>query len=110
VDEEHLTASINSRRGTPFFDFRWQDKRRREHTDLQDTPTNRKRANAVLKLLEKAIADGTFALFHSMLFVWRVFGAGRRKTPQTRRSSTQSRRHTGTRAILAMAALDHSAA
>lgn len=53
-------GSIRSRSGKLFIDFRYMEKRCRERTTLEDTTTNRKRLNSVLKRLEAEITLGTF--------------------------------------------------
>lgn len=47
-------------RGTLFVDFRFQGKRCREYTALQDTAANRKRLEKFLERIEADIAAGTF--------------------------------------------------
>ena len=49
-----------SGRGTLFMDFRYQRKRCREYTALDDTPANRKRLKKVLAKIEGDIEAGTF--------------------------------------------------
>ena len=53
-------ASINTRSGALFFDFRYQGVRCREYTRLEDTVANRKRMGKVLEKIEQAIVVGTF--------------------------------------------------
>lgn len=45
---------------TLFLDFRFQGKRCREYTDLNNTKTNRKQLEKKLKQIEREIAAGTF--------------------------------------------------
>lgn len=54
-------ASINSRNGTLYLDFRYNGKRRREQTALEDSPANRKRLMKLAKRIEVAIKAGTFS-------------------------------------------------
>lgn len=53
-------ASINSRSGRLFFDFRYRGQRCKEYTLLSDTPANRKRAKQILERIEAEITLGTF--------------------------------------------------
>lgn len=53
-------ASVNTRAGMLFFDFRYHGVRCREYTKLADTPANRKRMQKALDKIEQAIATGTF--------------------------------------------------
>ena len=53
-------ASINSRNGRLFFDFRYRGKRCREQTKLQDTPANQKRLRKILDRIDAEITLGTF--------------------------------------------------
>lgn len=53
-------ASVNTRAGMLFFDFRYLGVRCREYTKLADTPANRKRMQKVLDKIEQAIGTGTF--------------------------------------------------
>ena len=47
-------------RNTLFFDFRFQGRRCREYTALEDTPANRRRLGRVLARIESEIKAGTF--------------------------------------------------
>ena len=47
-------------KGTLFLDFRYQGKRCREYTTLEDTQANRRRLDRVLTQIEAHIAQGTF--------------------------------------------------
>lgn len=55
-------ASIRARKdnGLLFFDFRYQGKRYREQTFLNDTKSNRKKMEEVLTKIENDISDGIF--------------------------------------------------
>lgn len=55
-------ASIRARKdnGLLFFDFRYQSKRYREQTLLNDTKSNRKKMEEVLTKIENDISDGIF--------------------------------------------------
>ena len=53
-------ASVNSRRGYLFFDFRYQGVRCREYTRLKDTPANRKKAERILAKIEAEMELGQF--------------------------------------------------
>ncbi|MDV7339301.1 site-specific integrase [Terasakiella sp. A23] len=53
-------ASIRSRNGKLFLDFRYRKQRCREATSLDDTPQNRRRLNSVIKRMEAEITLGTF--------------------------------------------------
>lgn len=53
-------ASVNSRHGKLYIDFRYLGIRCREQTTLSDTQTNRKRAKQFVKQLEKEINLGEF--------------------------------------------------
>jgi integrase len=55
-------GSVRARRDTRqlFIDFRWQGRRYREQTALEDTPANRKRLEKALAKIEADIAAGTF--------------------------------------------------
>lgn len=55
-------ASIRVREqtGKLFFDFRYRNKRCREQTALDDTPTNRRKLEGILKKIEAEITLGTF--------------------------------------------------
>lgn len=55
-------ASIRARKdnGLLFFDFRYQGKRYREQTLLNDTKSNRKKMEEVLTKIENEISDGIF--------------------------------------------------
>ncbi|MDP2153590.1 MAG: DUF3596 domain-containing protein [Methylotenera sp.] len=55
-------ASIRARKdnGLLFFDFRYQGKRYREQTLLNDTKSNRKKMEEVLTKIENDISDGIF--------------------------------------------------
>jgi len=53
-------ASIRSRRGKLFLDFRYKKQRCREATSLDDTAENRRRLNSVIKRIEAEITLGTF--------------------------------------------------
>lgn len=53
-------ASIRVNNGKLFFDFRYQDERCREYTALEDTPTNRRKAQPILKRLTQELSLGTF--------------------------------------------------
>lgn len=55
-------ASIRARKdnGLLFFDFRYQGKRYREQTLLNDSKSNRKKMEEVLTRIENDISDGTF--------------------------------------------------
>lgn len=46
--------------GKLFIDFRYEGKRFREQTTLDDTPANRKKLAKVVKALDAALQDGTF--------------------------------------------------
>lgn len=46
--------------GKLFFDFRYRNKRCREQTTLDDTPTNRRKLERILKKIEAEITLGTF--------------------------------------------------
>lgn len=46
--------------GKLFFDFRYRNKRCREQTALDDTPTNRRKLEGILKKIEAEITLGTF--------------------------------------------------
>lgn len=46
--------------GTLFFDFRFRGKRCREYTTLDETPSNRRKMESMLKKIESEIALGTF--------------------------------------------------
>lgn len=54
-------ASIRENKGALFFDFRYQGKRCREYTKLEDTPANRKTMQKVLNKIEAEMTLGTFA-------------------------------------------------
>ena len=47
--------------GTLFIDFRFEGKRCREYTRLEDTPANRKKLTRVVERLEEELAAGTFS-------------------------------------------------
>lgn len=53
-------ASINSRNGKLFFDFRYRGVRCKEYTKLEDVPANRRRVKQVLERIEAEIVLGTF--------------------------------------------------
>lgn len=53
-------ASINTRNGLLYFDFRYRGQRCREYTRLSDTPQNRKAMRRVLEKLEAEITLGMF--------------------------------------------------
>ncbi|WP_417794018.1 Arm DNA-binding domain-containing protein [Terasakiella pusilla] len=53
-------ASIRSRSGKLFLDFRYKKQRCREATSLTDTAENRRRLNSVIKRMEAEITLGTF--------------------------------------------------
>ncbi len=53
-------ASIRSRKGMLFFDFRHQNQRCREQTMLDDTPSNRKKLQRVLDRILAEITLGSF--------------------------------------------------
>lgn len=53
-------ASVRSKWGKLFLDFRWRGRRCREFTGLSDTKDNRRRAEAFLKVIQGQIALGTF--------------------------------------------------
>ncbi len=55
-------GSIRARadNGSLFFDFRYKGLRCREQTVLEDNPSNRKRMEKALAVIEAQIADGTF--------------------------------------------------
>ena len=55
-------AKVNARKDTNklYFDFRYQGVRCREHTTLDDTPSNRKKMETALKRMEAAITLGQF--------------------------------------------------
>ncbi|WP_082794224.1 Arm DNA-binding domain-containing protein [Thauera humireducens] len=46
--------------GTLFIDFRYEGKRCREYTRLEDTPANRKKLMRLVQRLETDLAAGTF--------------------------------------------------
>jgi integrase len=52
-------------RGTLFIDFRYEGKRCREYTALNDTPANRKRLQRALDKIEQDIVAGTFVYAES---------------------------------------------
>jgi integrase len=54
------SVRVLSGRGTLFMDFRYQGKRCREYTALEDTPANRKRLEKVLTRIESEIEAGSF--------------------------------------------------
>lgn len=54
-------ASINSRNGQLFLDFRYQGQRCREYTTLNDSAQNRKRLEKLLATIESEISDGAFS-------------------------------------------------
>lgn len=53
-------ASVNQRGGKLFFDFRYRGVRCREYTSLSDSPSNRRRVEAVLRKIEDEISLNTF--------------------------------------------------
>jgi integrase len=53
-------ANLRSNNGKLFLDFRFQGKRYREYTALEDTPENRKRLSKVRARIETEITAGTF--------------------------------------------------
>ena len=53
-------AKLGAYKGRLFVDFRFRGVRRREYLRLPDSPPNRKRAEAFVKLLEAELALGTF--------------------------------------------------
>ncbi|WP_026181396.1 Arm DNA-binding domain-containing protein [Thioalkalivibrio sp. ALE14] len=53
-------ASINCKNGRLYVDFRWQGRRRREYTALEDTEPNRKRLGKLAKSIERDINAGRF--------------------------------------------------
>lgn len=53
-------ASINTRNGLLYIDFRYKGVRCREYTKLADTPAHRKRLGKVLERLEAEITLGSF--------------------------------------------------
>jgi len=53
-------ATIGSRSGRLYIDFRYQGARYKEYTGVQDTPTNRRKAEQLLKRMEAEITLGTF--------------------------------------------------
>lgn len=53
-------ATINSRGGKLFFDFRYKGQRCREYTKLDDNQANRRRAQKVMERIEAQITLGTF--------------------------------------------------
>ncbi len=53
-------ATVNSRGGKLFLDFRYMGERCREYTKLDDSPANRKRAKKILERIEAEIVLGTF--------------------------------------------------
>lgn len=53
-------ASVNAKNGKLYLDFRYQGKRRKEYTLLENTQINRKRLSKVAAKIEVAIKTGTF--------------------------------------------------
>jgi integrase len=53
-------VSLRPEANTLYFDFRFRGERCREYTMLEDSPTNRKKMEGVLKRIESEIALGTF--------------------------------------------------
>ena len=53
-------ASIGTRYGYIYIDFRYRGLRCREQTKLEDTPANRKRAKQILERIEAEIVLDTF--------------------------------------------------
>jgi integrase len=53
-------ANVRANNGKLFWDFRFQNKRCREYTLLDDTPENRRKMAKILKKIEDDIAAGTF--------------------------------------------------
>lgn len=53
-------ASVNEKNGKLYLDFRYQGKRRKEYTLLEDTQINRKRLSKVASKIGVAIKAGTF--------------------------------------------------
>ena len=51
---------VRGKHGRLFLDFRWRGVRCREFTELTDTPENRRRCAALLKIIKGEIALGTF--------------------------------------------------
>jgi Arm DNA-binding domain len=60
--EDCVMGSIRVRKETEklFVDFRYRGERCREHTALNDTPTNRRKLEKLLRHIEAEIAFGTF--------------------------------------------------
>ncbi|MCM8920626.1 MAG: site-specific integrase [Candidatus Thiodiazotropha sp.] len=50
--------------GKLFFDFRYQNRRCREYTNLSETKVNRARLEKILKKIENEIEDGSFNYIH----------------------------------------------
>lgn len=53
-------ATLSAFRGRLFVDFQYRGVRRREYLRLTDTPDNRRRAQALVKLIEGELGLGTF--------------------------------------------------
>src|SRR5262245_58005928 len=53
-------VGVRSKHGRLFLDFRWRGVRCREFTELTDTPENRRRCTALLRIIKGEIALGTF--------------------------------------------------
>jgi integrase len=53
-------VGVRCKHGRLFLDFRWRGVRCREFTELTDTPENRRRCTALLRIIKGEIALGTF--------------------------------------------------
>jgi integrase len=53
-------VGVRCKQGRLFLDFRWRGVRCREFTELTDTPENRRRCTALLRIIKGEIALGTF--------------------------------------------------
>jgi integrase len=82
-------ASVNCKNGRLYVDFRWQGRRRREYTALEDTEPNRKRLGKLAKSIERDINAGRFD--YAKYFPER---ASRHGNPQ--RTSTPARQSVAT--------------
>jgi len=71
-------ASVNSRNGNLYIDFRYEGKRRREQTTLEDTMVNRNRLSKLANKIETSIQAGTFE--------YEKFFAGQKKTTSVSRN------------------------
>ncbi|MGO2235960.1 MAG: Arm DNA-binding domain-containing protein [Marinomonas sp.] len=74
-------ASVGTRNDKLYFDFRYQGKRCKEYTKLENTPANMKRMEAAVKKIELALKTGEFD--------YEKFFPGSKKVPKVKKEVVQ---------------------